>query len=128
MREILTNALVEIVLAVLVVLGGAAVALIKAKISQINATSINDTENKIRWEVSDAIEDAVIAVNQTFVNELKADKLFDKEMQQEAFERALEGTINALSRETVDFINNTYGDIEVWLTDKIEAAVSRNKK
>ena len=49
-------------------------------------------------------------------------------MQQEAFERALEGTINALSHETVDFINNTYGDIEVWLTDKIEAAVLRNKK
>jgi cell division protein FtsN len=81
MREILTNALVEIVLAVLVVLGGAAVALIKAKISQINAASTNDTENKIRWEVADAIEDAVIAVNQTFVNELKADKLFDEEMQ-----------------------------------------------
>lgn len=128
MREILTNALVEIVLAVLVVLGGAAVALIKAKISQINAASTNDTENKIRWEVTDAIEDAVIAVNQTFVNELKADKLFDEEMQQEAFERALEGTINALSRETVDFINNTYGDINIWLIDKIEAAVSRNKK
>ena len=128
MREILTKALIDIGIAMLIALGGAAVALIKAKISQINAASTNDTENKIRWEVADAIEDAVIAVNQTFVNELKADKLFDKEMQQEAFERALEGTINVLSRETIDFINNTYGDIEVWLTDKIEAAVLRNKK
>lgn len=128
MRDILTNALIDIGIAILIALGGAAVALIKVKISQINAASTNDTENKIRWEVADAIEDAVIAVNQTFVNELKADNLFDEEMQQEAFERALEGTINALSRETVDFINNTYGDIEVWLTDKIEAAVLRNKK
>lgn len=79
MKEILMNALVEIVLAVLVVLGGAAIALIKAKISQINVASTNDTENKIRWEVSDAIEDAVNAVNQTFVNELKDKNLFDKE-------------------------------------------------
>ena len=27
-----------------------------------------------------------------------------------------------------EFINNTYGDITIWLKDKIEAAVNRNKK
>jgi hypothetical protein len=128
MREILTNALIDIGIAMLIALGGAAVALIKAKITETNTASNNDTANRIRWEVAEAVEDAVTAVNQTFVEELKNKNLFDKEKQEEAFERALEGTIDALSRETVDFINNTYGDINIWLIDKIEAAVSRNKK
>lgn len=128
MREILTNALIDIGIAMLIALGGAAIALIKSKITATNASSDNSTANRIRWEVAEAVEDAVTAVNQTFVEELKNKNLFDKEKQEEAFERALEGTIDALSRETVDFINNTYGDINIWLIDKIEAAVSRNKK
>ena len=128
MREILTNALIDIGIAMLVALGGAAIAFLKAKITEVNTSSDNDTANRIRWEVAEAVEDAVTAVNQTFVEELKNKNLFDKEKQEEAFERALEGTIDALSRETVDFINNTYGDINIWLIDKIEAAVSRNKK
>lgn len=128
MKEILTNALIDIGIAVLIALSGVAIAFLKTKINEINANSTNATANRIRKEVAEAVEDAVTAVNQTFVDELKNEKLFDEEMQQEAFERALEGTINALSRETVDFINNTYGDIEVWLTDKIEAAVLRNKQ
>lgn len=128
MREILTNALIDIGIAMLIALGGAAIAFLKAKITEANTSSDNSTANRIRWEVAEAIEDAVTAVNQTFVEELKNKNLFDKEKQEEAFERALEGTIDALSRETVDFINNTYGDINIWLIDKIEAAVSRNKK
>jgi hypothetical protein len=128
MKEILTNALIDIGIAVLIALSGVAIAFLKTKINEINASSNNATANRIRKEVAEAVEDAVTAVNQTFVEELKNEKLFDEEMQKEAFERALEGTIDALSRETVDFINNTYGDINVWLVDKIEAAVSRNKK
>ena len=128
MREILTNALIDIGIAMLIALGGAAIAFLKAKITEANTSSDNSTANHIRWEVAEAVEDAVTAVNQTFVEELKNKNLFDKEKQEEAFERALEGTIDALSRETVDFINNTYGDINIWLIDKIEAAVSRNKK
>jgi hypothetical protein len=128
MRDILTNALIDIGIAMLIALGGAAIAFLKAKITEANTSSDNSTANRIRWEVAEAVEDAVTAVNQTFVEELKNKNLFDKEKQEEAFERALEGTIDALSRETVDFINNTYGDINIWLIDKIEAAVSRNKK
>lgn len=128
MRDILTNALIDIGIAMLIALGGAAIAFLKAKITEANTSSDNSTANHIRWEVAEAVEDAVTAVNQTFVEELKNKNLFDKEKQEEAFERALEGTIDALSRETVDFINNTYGDINIWLIDKIEAAVSRNKK
>lgn len=128
MREILTNALIDIGIAMLIALGGAAIAFLKAKITEANTSSDNSTANRIRWEVAEAVEDAVTAVNQTFVEELKNKNLFDKEKQEEAFERALEGTIDALSRETVDFINNTYGDINIWLIDKIEAAVGRNKK
>lgn len=128
MREILTNALIDIGIAMLIAFGGAAIAFLKAKITEANTSSDNSTANRIRWEVAEAVEDAVTAVNQTFVEELKNKNLFDKEKQEEAFERALEGTIDALSRETVDFINNTYGDINIWLIDKIEAAVSRNKK
>lgn len=128
MKEILMNALIEIGLAVAIALGGAAIALVKTKISEITATSDKQLTNKVLYEVGEAVEATVQAINQTFVNELKEKNLFDKDAQEEAFERALEGTISALSTETVEFINNTYGDIENWLTNKIEAAVLRNKK
>lgn len=128
MKEILSNVMAEVLIAAIVVLGGAMVALIKAKISDIAISSKDTLTKKIWAEASDAIEGAVAAVNQTFVDELKGKNLFDKEAQTEAFERALDGTIAALSQEAIDFINNTYGDVEIWLTDKIEAAVRKNKK
>ena len=88
MREILTNALIDIGIAMLIALGGAAIAFLKAKIVEANTSSDNSTANRIRWEVAEAVEDAVTAVNQTFVEELKNKNLFDKEKQEEAFERA----------------------------------------
>ena len=128
MKDILTNALYDVAIIIITALGGAAIAYLKTKISSINKNSSNELANHIRWEVESAVENAVIAVNQTFVEELKKKNLFDKEAQEEAFNRALDGTLKALSQSTVEFINNTYGDITIWLKDKIEAAVNRNKK
>ena len=128
MKDILTNALYDVAITIIIALGGAAIAYLRTKISSINKNSSNELANRIRWEVESAVEDAVIAVNQTFVEELKKKNLFDKEAQEEAFDRALDGTLKALSQSTVEFINNTYGDITIWLKDKIEAAVNRNKK
>ena len=128
MKDILTNALYDVAITIIIALGGAAIAYLRTKISSINKNSSNELANHIRWEVESAVEDAVMAVNQTFVEELKKKNLFDKEAQEEAFDRALDGTLKALSQSTVEFINNTYGDITIWLKDKIEAAVNRNKK
>ena len=128
MKDILTNALYDVAITIIIALGGAAIAYLRTKISSINTNSSNELANHIRWEVESAVEDAVMAVNQTFVEELKKKNLFDKEAQEEAFDRALDGTLKALSQSTVEFINNTYGDITIWLKDKIEAAVNRNKK
>lgn len=128
MKDILVNALYEVAIVIIAALGGAIIAFLRAKISSINSNSSNELANRIRWEVESAVEDAVMAVNQTFVEELKKKNLFDKEAQEEAFDRALDGTLKALSQSTVEFINNTYGDITIWLRDKIEAAVNRNKK
>ena len=128
MKDILTNALYDVAITIIIALGGAAIAFLRTKISSINNNSSNELANRIRWEVESAVEDAVMAVNQTFVEELKKKNLFDKEAQEEAFDRALDGTLKALSQSTVEFINNTYGDITIWLKDKIEAAVNRNKK
>ena len=128
MKDILTNALYDVAITIIIALGGAAIAYLRTKISSINNNSSNELANRIRWEVESAVEDAVMAVNQTFVEELKKKNLFDKEAQEEAFDRALDGTLKALSQSTVEFINNTYGDITIWLKDKIEAAVNRNKK
>ena len=128
MKDILVNALYEVAIVIIAALGGAIIAFLRTKISSINSNSSNELANRIRWEVESAGEDAVMAVNQTFVEELKKKNLFDKEAQEEAFDRALDGTLKALSQSTVEFINNTYGDITIWLKDKIEAAVNRNKK
>lgn len=127
MKEILTNALIDLLLAALTIAGGALVAYLTAKKNEIEASSKEQYEKNIDMQVLNAISNSVRAVNQTFVEALKKADKFDKEAQLEAFEMALEGTISALSRETIDFINNTYGDINLWLKNKIESEVHSQK-
>ena len=67
MKDILTNALYDVAITIIIALGGAAIAYLRTKISSINKNSSNELANRIRWEVESAVEDAVMAVNQTFV-------------------------------------------------------------
>lgn len=84
--------------------------------------------------VSSYIEDALLVVysavectNQTFVDELKKDGLFDKEAQKEAFERSKNLVLKLLSEAAKEAIIKSCGDLETWVATQIESAVAEAK-
>ena len=79
-------------------------------------------------EITDAISDAVEATSQTYVDALKKAGKFDDEAQREAARRALTACIASISPAANAFIKSVYGDFEVYLKNKIEAEVRKQKK
>ena len=116
MTELILSALTA---AVLVVGGFAAKAL--DKFAATNA------DNKIVKEIASAAADAVAMVSQTYVDGLKAAGNFDAAAQKQALSMALAACLASLSQSAQDYIERTYGDVNSYLTTKIEAEVRAQK-
>jgi len=69
------------------------------------------------------VESAVTFINQTFVNALKAEGKFDKEAQEEAFDRCKSYVLQLLSDAAKDEIIKSCGDLETWVKVHIESMV-----
>ena len=77
--------------------------------------------------LQDTIINAVIAVNQTYVDSLKEQGQFNKEAQEIAFKRVFETVVTTLNEEAYNYLNETIGDLNNYITTLIEAAVKENK-
>ena len=100
---------------------------IHAKAAEINAKHDNEVLAKYVLMLSDTIADCVIATNQTYVESLKAQGAFDAEAQKIAFEKTYESVMAVLSAEAKEYLAAAYGDLNVYITNKIEAEVNANK-
>lgn len=74
-------------------------------------------------KITTIITDAIKAVYQSFVQTLKEAGKFDEAAQQEAKKRALEIIHSQLTVEMKEYISSNFGDIEVWLNEKIESII-----
>lgn len=98
-------------------------------LSKKHDIEISEAEiKKFTNDLATIVADAIVATNQTYVNELKAKGEFTKEAQKEANERALKYCLNLMSVEMVEYINAVYGDAEALLLTKIEAMIGSSKK
>lgn len=90
------------------------------------------TENeKLQYvidELSQTAQTSVAYVNQTFVDQLKADGKFDKEHQKEALDKALNMALNSLTDKTKQILGKNGIDIEEMLIKYIEGAIANGKK
>lgn len=100
---------------------------IQAKAAEINAKHDNEILAKYVLMLSDTIADCVVATNQTYVESLKAQGAFDAEAQKIAFEKTYESVMAVLSAEAKEYLAAAYGDLNVYITNKIEAEVNANK-
>ncbi len=105
----------------LAVLTGYIVTWIKAKTAEIE-------QNKDTDLISDTIIQCVIATNQTYVEALKKEGKFDAEAQEKAFEITKQAVLAVLTNQARDFIEMSYGDVEAWLNQQIEATINTYKK
>lgn len=104
-----------------------AVQYIKAKSNELQAATESAMADKYIALLADTITKCVIATNQTYVDSLKNKEAFTKEAQKEAFQKTLDSVMAILSDDAKVYINNTFGDVETYITTQIEAAVNQNK-
>ena len=74
-------------------------------------------------KITQIVTDAVMNVFQSFVETLKVNGRFDEKAQEEAKDRALDIIQNQLTPELVDYIKENYGDVQEWLSNKIESVI-----
>lgn len=127
MTVTLTAALELFLTALLTVLAKFIISFVNAKISEIKLKTQNDLLNKYLDMVNKTVEDCVIATNQTYVEALKNQNMFDAEAQKEAFNKTFEAVKSLLSEEAIAYLTEMAGDADLYLSTLIEAEVNKNK-
>ena len=100
---------------------------LRRKSEQIIAQTDNMTIKAFLVEATDAVSTAVTYTSQTFVDALKKEGKFDKDKQQEALKKSLDKAISLLSEPAKNALTDIYGNLEAYLTSKIEAEVRSQK-
>lgn len=125
---------VEMLLPVLVMLVSAAVGygvvLLKAKASQITNQTARDAYLAALSEADRVAYDAVAAVNQQLVDDLKAaasDGKLTPEERSQAMESAKDIFLAQISAGGLAILEAAKGPVDRWLRDLIEAKVSESK-
>lgn len=77
--------------------------------------------------LAETINNCVIATNQTYVENLKAQGKFDIEAQKEAFAKTQDAVLAILSDDAKEYLENMIGDLTLYIAQQIEAQVNINK-
>lgn len=129
--EVLNYCLYVILTIILPVAAKYVVDLMKTKIKESNvieeATQNENISNLVKDALSDVM-DAVLYVNQTFVDTLKAKGEFTESAWAEARQKAYNAALLTISEESKKTIEKLYGSFDRWLQLKIESSVNMAKK
>ena len=101
--------------------------LISVKIKEIKQKTSDETAKKYLDMLDITIQNAVLATTQTYVDSLKKQGKFDAEAQKIAFKQTYDAVMKVLTDEAVKYINSSVGDLDTYVTNKIEASVKLNK-
>ena len=72
------------------------------------------------------IANAVAAMNQTYVNDLKTAGTFKEAEQKEALMKAVSAALKSMSSDAQDYIKSNFGDTTQYLENRIEAQIDAN--
>ena len=104
------------------------VKLIRKKNKELDAKVSKEVSRKYINMLADTITDCVISTNQTYVDALKEANAFDKEAQKKAFELTYNKIMNVLTEDAKEYLTTIYGDLEIYITTKIESEVKLYKE
>ena len=128
MNEFLSNLLIAVITAAIPVLTAYGVKLIRKLAANAEASASSTEGRDIIDAVASAVTDAVAATSQTYVDSLKSAGKFTKEAQRETAQKALAACLASLTPAVKDALEAVYGDINAYLTTKIEAEVRSQKR
>ena len=100
---------------------------VNVKSAEIADTRKNEIEKKYINMLNNTISDCVIATTQTYVDALKKQGAFDAEAQKVAFTMTYEAVVKLLTDEATEYLNEAVGDLNLYITQKIESEVNLNK-
>lgn len=100
---------------------------LNAKSEETKAKINNDLADKYITMLEQTIVECVLTTNQTYVDALKKENKFDAAAQQIAFQLTSEAVMEILSEDAKQFLTEMVGDLEKYMTSKIEAQVKLNK-
>ena len=119
-----TDILIQIVQIIVYALVAGAIPFVikwaKTKTDNEILETLIDTAGKI-------VSDSVTMINQTFVDNLKAEGEFDAESQREAFQKCSENILSMMNDETKQAVIKLYGSLEVYISTMIEKYVKSEK-
>ena len=125
--ELLTQIMEIVVIPLLGILTAYVVKVVNAKLAETAESRKNELEKKYLNMLSDTISDCVIATTQTYVDSLKKQGKFDADAQKKAFNQTYDAVMCILSEEAKEYLNEAIGDLNLYITQKIEAEVNVNK-
>lgn len=111
----------------LLILGTFIVDWLRVKTEEIKQNTKSEKEKKYLDMIYNTIKVCVIATNQTYVDSLKKQGRFDTEAQKNAFQQTYDAVMLVLSEEIKQYIIETNGDLQIYLTQQIEAMVKNSK-
>lgn len=116
-----------VILPLLGVLASFLIKFIETKNKEVKEKVSNETVKKYVDIATETIKACVLATNQTYVESLKAQGNFDTEAQEKAFALTYSAVLDLLAEEAKEYLQEVYGDLNEFLTTKIEAEVNLNK-
>ena len=125
--ELLVQIMEVVIIPLLGVLTTYIVKLVNTKINEISDKRKNELEKKYLNMLGETITDCVIATSQTYVDSLKQKGEFTPEAQKEAFNKTYDAVMAILSEDAKVYLTEAVGDLNLYITQKIEAEVSLNK-
>lgn len=125
--ELVVQIMEVVVIPLLGVLTAYIVKLVNTKISEISEKRENELEKKYLDMLGETITDCVIATTQTYVDSLKKKGEFTIEAQKEAFNQTYDAVMAILSEDAKEYLTSAVGDLNLYITQKIEAEVKVNK-
>ena len=127
MENLIKNIYTLVIFPLLPVLAAYLIALLRKKTAELAVKTESATVEKYLYMINDTITMCVTATNQTFVESLKKTGKFDEAAHKEAFVATYNNVISLLSEEVLNYIEEVTGDVEKYLTEKIEAEVNVQK-
>lgn len=103
------------------------VSYIQVQKEQLKKKTDNELLNKYIDMAANTIADYVTTTNQTYVDALKKEGKFDEEAQKVAFQKTLNAVLALLTKEAKEYLTEAYGDLNLYLTNKIESTVNEKK-
>lgn len=125
--DILAQVFQLVIYPVLSILGVYLVYLITTKIREMKEKSKSELTNKYLNMLNTTISDCVLATTQTYVESLKKEGKFDLEAQKITFTKTYDAVMQILTDDAKKYLTNAVGDLETFITSKIEADVKLTK-